>query len=102
MSNWKTVAAARFLLTAILGLVTDQIVKFWADANLKDRAIDVIPGWLQLEWTPNHGAALGFFQGYRWMFLIVSVLAIFFLAALFSASRKNQWGYQIILGMLLA
>jgi len=102
MSNWKSAAAARFLIPAIAGFALDQIVKLWADAHLQDGAITLIPGWLQLEWTKNHGAALGFFQGYRWMFLIVSVLAILFLGALFSASRKNQWWYQIILGMLLA
>ena len=102
MSNWKSPAAARFLTPAVLGLALDQFVKFWADANLKTRSIDVIPGWLRLEWTPNHGAALGFFQGYRWMFLIVSVAAIFFLGGLFTTSRRNQRGYQIILGLLLA
>src|SRR5690606_19362857 len=37
-----------------------------------------------------------------WLFLAVSVLAIGFLGYLFAASRRGQWFYQILLGMLLA
>jgi signal peptidase II len=100
---------ARFLGTASIGVAVDLSVKAWAEARLAapdatDRlpAIQVIPGWLELQFTGNHGAALGFFQGDRVMFLIVSLMAVGFLGYLFSASRPNQPGYQIILGMLLA
>ena len=110
LSNWKRPAAvARFVLVALLGLTTDLAVKHWADVKLSRPdgfrhmpVVEVVPGWLQLEWVPNHGAALGFFQGYRWMFLIVSVLAVAFLGYLFTSSRRDQRGYQIILGLLLA
>ncbi|MGA2229979.1 MAG: signal peptidase II [Tepidisphaeraceae bacterium] len=109
-SNWKNpLAVMRFCLTAAIGLSSDLLVKHWADVRLESPdvtgrmpSVDVIPGWLAFEWTPNHGAALGFFQGYRWLFLAVSVVAVVFLGYLFAASRRNQWGYQIILGMLVA
>jgi len=110
MSNWKNpYAVARFGLTGALGLLADLSLKHWAEVNLSTPdntgrmpEWDLIPGWLRLQFTDNHGAALGFFQGYRWMFLIVSVFAIVFLAGLFSACRKEQRGYQLILGLLLA
>jgi signal peptidase II len=99
----------RFCLTAAAGLAIDQLVKVWAAARLSQPdqfgqmpSIDAIPGWLQFEWTGNHGAALGFFQGDRWLFLIVSAAAVFFLGYLFTTSRPAQRGYQIVLGMLLA
>jgi signal peptidase II len=107
---WKNPwAVARFLLTAAVGLTIDLSIKAWAAAHLsvKDEfgnmpVVNIIPGWLQLEWTQNHGAALGSFQGYRWMFLIVSMVAVGFLGYLFSGSRRDQRGYQFILGLLLA
>jgi signal peptidase II len=109
-SNWTSPGAvARFVLTAAIGLTTDLLVKHWADLRLAVAApggpmpsVDVLPGWLKLEWTPNHGAALGFFQGYRWVFLIVSAAAVGFLGYLFTISLPKQRGYQFILGMLLA
>jgi signal peptidase II len=109
-SNWKNPAAVlRFLAIGILGAGADLLVKHWADIKLRQPdefggmpSVMVIPGWLQLEFTGNHGAALGFFQGYRWLFLIVSVAAVIFLGYLFTVSKPAQRGYQIVLGMLLA
>ncbi|HUB25575.1 MAG TPA: signal peptidase II [Tepidisphaeraceae bacterium] len=99
----------RFTGTAAIGLTADLALKAWAqqrlaspDPDLRGPIMPIIPGWLELQYTDNHGAALGFLQGYRWMFLSVSVVAVAFLAYLFSASRKDQPGLQIILGMLLA
>lgn len=99
----------RFWLTAVVGVSADLLVKHWADVRLASPdfsgrliPVEVVRGWLNFEWTQNHGAALGFFQGYRWLFLAVSVVAVAFLGYLFTISRRNQWGYQIILGMLVA
>jgi lipoprotein signal peptidase len=109
LSNWTNPwAVARFCLVGAAGLSVDLAVKNWADVHLsipdEDDVrpfFDVLPGWLRLEWTPNHGAALGFFQGYRWLFLIVSAVAISFLVYLFTTTRPLQRGYQLILGLLL-
>jgi signal peptidase II len=109
-SNWKHPGAVlRFGLTAVVGLSADLMVKHWADGRLSlpdgsghMPVVQVIPGLLDLEWTPNRGAALGFFQGDRWLFLLVSIVAVGFLAYLFSASRREQRGYQFVLGLLMA
>jgi len=109
-SNWKSpIACARFLGVAAAGVAADLAVKYWAqsalalpDGSPSGKILQIIPGWLCLEWTKNHGAALGFFQGDRGMFMVVSFVAVGFLVHLFNTSRRGQWGYQIVLGMLLA
>jgi signal peptidase II len=109
-SNWTDPpAVARFLGVGAAGAAVDLLVKHWADGRLAQPdefghmpSVEVIPGWLQLEWTGNHGAALGFFQGQRVLFLIVSVAAVIFLGYLFTVSKRVQRGHQIVLGLLMA
>ena len=60
-----------------------------------------IPGWLHFHCTANEGAVFGIGQGNRWLFVIVSVLAIAFLTYLFATSGRQRF-YQVVLGMLLA
>jgi signal peptidase II len=108
--TWKNPwALARTGVTAAIGLSADLLVKHWADGRLTQldpdgrlASVTVIPHWLCLEWTGNHGAAMGFFQGDRWLFLVVSAAAVVFLGYLFVQSKPSQRGYQIVLGMLLA
>src|SRR5580698_2087380 len=95
-------ALARFLLTAAIGLSLDLWTKSLAQKNLIDRPpINFLPGWLNFEFVGNHGAVFGIAQGDRWIFLLVSVGALIFLAGLFATSGRRPF-YQIILGMLLA
>jgi signal peptidase II len=95
-------ALSRFFVTAAAGLGLDLWTKSLALANLKDSsAINFWPGWLQLEYTENHGAVFGIAQGQRWIFLLVSVAALFFLTYLFASSGRRPF-YQVILGLLLA
>lgn len=109
-SHWSDPwSVTRFAGTAAIGVLADLSVKAWAysalnviDDDGQRRVVTVIPGWLEFCYTGNHGAAMGFFQGYRGMFLLVSAAAIVFLAYLFSISRTGQRGYQFILGLLLA
>ncbi|HSV13876.1 MAG TPA: signal peptidase II [Tepidisphaeraceae bacterium] len=95
-------AIARFAVTTAAGLSLDLWSKAQAVVHLKNAdPFDFIPGWLQFEYTENHGAVFGVAQGQRWVFLVVSFLALVFLTYLFSASGRRAF-YQIILGMLLA
>jgi signal peptidase II len=81
----------------------DIAVKYVAQARLEGQAgYPFWPGWLHFEWVLNPGAVFGIGAGNRWLFVGVSVLAIGFLTYLFAAAGRRQWGYQIILGMLLA
>jgi signal peptidase II len=101
-STCSLAAISRFVGAAVIGLTLDLYSKSLAVTHLKDQdGVEFIPGWLHFDYTENHGAVFGIGQGYRWLFIVVSVLAIGFLSFLFSRSRGQRM-YQIILGMLLA
>ena len=96
-------ALCRFFLVAAVGVGLDLWTKSLAFSKLAlaGEPYRLIPGWLEFEVVINHGAVFGLGQGGRVIFVIVSIGAIVFLTYLFSTSR-DRWGYQILLGMLLA
>jgi signal peptidase II len=93
----------RFYLTACIGIALDLWVKSLAFSHLSvaGNSYPFIPGWLEFEAVVNHGAVFGLGQGDRAIFVAVSIGAILFLNYLFATSGK-RWGYQILLGMLMA
>ncbi len=114
--NFRSPAAlARFALVTVLGLGLDLWVKVasfkhlliaqytLADGTIKAESRDytLIKNILNLHVTVNQGAVFGIGEGYRWVFVIVSVLAIGLLTYLFAASGKQRF-YQFLLGLLLA
>jgi signal peptidase II len=120
-------ALARFLLTTIVGLSLDLWTKheaflrlaagppyqdlgrdgqnhWFVNSNPNLIASDgyhIVGGWLHLKVTVNEGAVFGFGQGWRWVFLAISVAAILFLTYLFTTSGRQRF-YQFILGLMLA
>jgi signal peptidase II len=114
--NFRSPAAlARFALVTVLGLALDLWVKVASfnhlliaqytlpDGTPKVESSDytLIPKVLNLHVTVNPGAVFGIGEGYRWMFVIVSILAIGLLTYLFAASGRQRF-YQFLLGLLLA
>lgn len=120
-------AVARFLLTTIIGFTLDLWTKYIAftriasgipyrglgedgrrhwfvdtrDDLIPTKGYDFIPGWLHFRVTVNEGAVFGLGQGQRWLFLVISLAAIFFLSYLFATSGRQRF-YQFVLGLLLA
>ena len=107
-------ALSRFLLVTVAGLVADLATKVWAFnalaynqttvdgfVRVDSHTYEFIPRWLHFHVTANQGAVFGIGQGNRWLFVLVSALAIAFLTYLFSTSGKQRF-YQVVLGMLLA
>ncbi len=120
-------ALARFLLTTIVGFTLDLWTKHIAflqlasgapyrglgedgrqhwfvnmrDDLIRSKGYDLIPGWLHFRLTVNEGAVFGIGQGQRWLFLVISLAAIFFLSYLFTTSGRQRF-YQFVLGLLLA
>ena len=118
---------ARFLLTTIVGFALDLWTKHIAfsqlasgapyrglgedgrqhwfvnmrDDLIRSKGYDLIPGWLHFRLTVNEGAVFGIGQGQRWLFLVISLAAIFFLSYLFTTSGRQRF-YQFVLGLLLA
>jgi signal peptidase II len=114
--NFRSPAAlARFALVTVVGLALDLWVKVASFNHLlvaqyrlpdgtpqvKSDDYELIPRLLNLHVTVNPGAVFGIGEGYRWVFIIVSILAIVLLTYLFAASGRQRF-YQFLLGLLLA
>ena len=69
--------------------------------EVDSRTYVFIPSFLNFHATANQGAVFGFGRGQRWLFVIVSIVAIVVLTSLFARSH-GRWFYQLLLGMLLA
>ena len=91
------------LITAILGFVVDLITKSISFEHLvpPEPAYEFIPGFIHFTAVQNRGAVFGMGQGMRWLFILISLAAIVFVAYLFVRSRR-QWWMNLTLGMLLA
>ncbi len=61
----------------ILLVVVDQVTKLMASGMLKPvGSVDVIGGVLRFTYVENRGAAFGMLSEHRWVFMLVSLLAI--------------------------
>lgn len=82
------------ILIPLIGIVVDQIVKYWASTELQ--AIGTIPLWegvFHLTYCENTGAAFSMFTGQRWLLLAVTAaLLIGLLWALHKNWMQNTFG----------
>lgn len=82
------------LLIPLIGIVADQIVKYWAATDLQARG--TIPLWegvFHLTYCENTGAAFSMFSGQRWLLLAVTlVLLVGLLYALHKNWMQNAFG----------
>jgi signal peptidase II len=92
-----------FWLIGLLGLIFDQLTKFWIIQNLSQvgDTIPLIPDVFHLTYVINTGAAFSFFSGgvfwLRWLSLVVSLGLMAY--GLFGSKMKltEQLGYGFIL-----
>lgn len=76
-------------LIAISLVVVDQLIKVWASASLAGApAIEIIPGFFQLNYVQNFGAAFGILQNQRLIFL---ALTLPFLGAVIYAMKRYKF-----------
>lgn len=77
---------------SILSLVpiVDQVTK-WAVVNNMElyESIEVIPNVLRFTYIRNDGAAFGKFDNIRWLFMVLSTIAIIVIAVLMIKYRKK-------------
>ena len=58
-------------------VVVDQVTKLMAVHLLTaGQSVDVIPGIVRITYVENEGAAFGMFSEHRWIFMVVSTVAI--------------------------
>jgi signal peptidase II len=79
MENKKKAAIYGFfgLLTTALLTLFDQWTKHLAVENLAGKSGKIlIPGVFQLQYLENRGAAFGFFQNQRWIFVVLTIIFV--------------------------
>ena len=86
--------AVRFWLVVVTVLVADVITKAVAEATLMPRysARQVIGEWVQLRLVYNPGAAFGLYLGgySRWIFMALTIGALFVLYQLYQTTREGD------------
>ena len=87
----------------LVGIILDQLTKFLVTKYMTlYQSIPLIKGFLHLTYTTNDGAAFGMMDGQRWIFILVSTLAIVaFIAYLYLGHADNML-YAISLSMVIS
>lgn len=89
---------------AVFALSLDQGTKWLAESLLDPyRPPTLIPGFFELRLVHNDGAAFSMFRGGRWMFILISVAAAFFLPYYLRSLRRageNHFLLPVGLGLI--
>ena len=93
----------RITFLVFVFVAVDQILKYIATANLKDAGdITVIPGFLQLVYIENSGAAFGILQNQRWFFIIFAVAMILVFVYLIKVRKINDRLFLVSAALIIA
>ena len=81
-----------FCLFIVLGgIFLDQLTKYLVSHLMTLRqSIPLIPGVIHLTYITNDGAAFGILDDQRWIFLLLSTVAILFLTGYLSVTRNTN------------
>ena len=87
----------------VVGIILDQLTKFLVTKYMTMyQSIPLINGFLHITYTTNDGAAFGMMDGQRWVFIVVSTVAIIaFLAYLYLGHADNTL-YAVSLSMVIS
>lgn len=93
-----------YLLTIVLSVIADQLTK-WAIVAAYPTpgdGTDLIPGVLRFTYVENTGAAFGMLKNSRWVFLVISTVAIaamiFYLLKFPPKSRLTGLSFALVIG----
>lgn len=89
-------------ITALIVIIIDQLTKWLTVAFLKP--IGSMPLWqdvLHLTYVENTGAAFGLLKNHRWVFMIVSTVAIIAMIVFMILNRSQSVLFNISIGMII-
>ena len=64
------------ILFVVLGVILDQVVKYWATQVLTIQSIVLIPGIFELTYVENRGAAFSILQNRISLFVIITLVVL--------------------------
>ena len=91
------------IIVIALSVIFDQVTKFLAVRHLYgNEPVDVIDGVFRFSYVENRGAAFGMLGEHRWVFMVISTVAIVgLLVYLFKFAPKNRLlsiGLSLVVG----
>lgn len=101
----KKSIAEYILYSAIIigGILIDQLTKFLVSEFMHiGQSIPIIKNFLHLTYTTNDGAAFGMMDGARWLFIVVSVIAIIAFAAYLYLGHAESTLYAVAIAMVVS
>jgi signal peptidase II len=92
-----------YLIVAAAFVALDQLTKWLCILHLKAvGSVTLIPGLLRLTYLENRGAAFGSLTSHRWVFMVLSTVAIaamiVYLLRYAEPSRLLRWTLALIIG----
>ena len=72
-------------------IILDQLSKWLIVTYLPEGGVDIIPGVLRFTYVENRGAAFGMLSNHRWVFIVVSTLALAALAFYLFKYKPEGW-----------
>lgn len=98
MKNMKT----KHLIILIGTVLLDQFTKFLITMNfdLYD-SIEVIPGFFNLTYVQNTGAAWSILEGNMVFFYLITIVALFLMVGFYKSNESNElskWGIVLMIG----
>ena len=101
----KKSTAEYILYSAIIigGILIDQLTKFLVSEFMHvGQSIPIIKNFLHLTYTTNDGAAFGMMDGARWLFIVISVIAIIAFAAYLYLGHAESTLYAVAIAMVVS
>ena len=92
-----------YSLIIALGIILDQLTKYLTVTLLKPvGSVPIIKGVIHLTYVENRGAAFGMLSDNRWVFLIISTVAILALAVYLFCFRVPNLLYGVSIAMIIS
>ncbi len=87
----------------IVGIFIDQLSKFLVFSNMERyESIPLIKDFLHITYTTNPGAAFGMMEDQRWIFILVSTVAILAFAVYLYLGHAENLLYGIAISMVVS
>ena len=101
----KKSIAEYIMYSAIIigGILIDQLTKFLVSEFMHiGQSIPIIKNFLHLTYTTNDGAAFGMMDDARWLFIVISVIAIIAFAAYLYLGHAESTLYAVAIAMVVS
>lgn len=90
-----------FWVVAIFIILLDRVSKYFIMQNMiPGQSIPVIKNFFHITFIENSGAAFGILKNQRWVFVLVTVVVLFFVIYLVYTEARQKKGMAAILGLV--